>query len=285
MKGEIEKMIRLMVRIVKEEGIFALIKRIVRKLKKICKYRGMKHISREKWEPIIMKRTISLGKFFEENNIGGGYTLKDMTFIPGGSLVLDYLLLKEIMAKYSLRNYLEIGTYIGESISCMEDVSKKRISITLPPDVPEMLNHFDTINTGNFANRLVKGDVIQYFADSRKFDFAKVKDRIDLYFIDGDHSYDGVYSDTKKVFAHKKKDSFVVWHDFKLSDMTIRREVVQAVVDAVGLKQFKNIYCCDNNMCGIYVPDKYLKDFEELCHYDANILYTYDLKLEVKSNL
>ncbi|RKI37453.1 class I SAM-dependent methyltransferase [bacterium D16-51] len=275
-------MIKLMLRIVRQEGIMALFKKIVGKLKKVCKYRGMKHISRGKWEKNLKKKTICLGKFFQAmQNVGGGISLRDMTFIPGGSLVLDYLLLKEIMVKYGLQNYLEIGTFIGESISCMEEVSKKRISITLPPDAPELLNYFDTMETGNYANKLVSDDVIQYFADSKKFDFSKIKERIDLYFIDGDHSYEGVYTDTKKVFNHKSKDSFVVWHDFKFSDMSIRREVVQAVVDAIGLEQFKRVYCCDNNMCGIYVPDKYRKDFNKLCHYNPDILYTYNLKLEI----
>lgn len=67
-------MIKLMLRIVRQEGIMALFKKIVGKLKKVCKYRGMKHISRGKWEKNLKKKTICLGKFFQAmQNVGGGY--------------------------------------------------------------------------------------------------------------------------------------------------------------------------------------------------------------------
>lgn len=257
-----------------------LIRRAINKLKRVYGYRRIKHVKEVEWKAGIGRRTISLGKFFEGMSENGKYSLKDLTFIPGGSQVLDYLLLKEIAVKYDLENYLEIGTYIGESISCMEDVCKKRISITLPPAQSE--KWFEKINTGNFANRLIGGGITQYLGDSKKFDFNKIKEPIGLYFIDGDHSYEGVYCDTKKVFRHKNRDSFVIWHDFRLVDMSMRNEVIQAVADAIGLEQFGRVYCCDNNLCGIYVPAKYQKDFDELCRYDKDILYIYDIKLEMK---
>lgn len=254
-----------------------IIEKILAKTKRIIREKQIKHIDKEQWEPSLKKRQICLGKFFEGAEKENGYSLNDLTFRLGGSGVLDYLFLKEIAIKYALKSYLEIGTYIGESISCMEDVCEKRISITVPPEHPASMSNWCKVkHITDFSNRLVGGGVKQYLVDSREFDFNTIKDEIDLYFIDGDHSYNGVCNDTKKVFEHKNESSFVVWHDFN------DEKVVQAVVDVIGLERLGQVYYCDNNMCGIFVPLKYREDFEKLCSYDKNILYTYDIRMQIK---
>lgn len=256
------------------ERLFMRLKRIILKIR-------IKYIGKEKWMPGLEKRQICLGQFFKD--VEDDYLLTDLTFRAGGSGVLDYLFLKEIATKYALKNYLEIGTYIGESIACMENVCEKKISITAPPEHPcSMSNYCKLSNMTDFSNRLVGSGVKQYLADSREFDFNIIKENIDLYFIDADHNYDGVYNDTKKVFEHKNEDSFVVWHDFRWESFLFYEEVVQAVVDAIGLEQFGQVYCCDNNKCGIFVPLKYQGDFEKLCSYDKNVLYTYEIKMQMK---
>ena len=83
--------------------------------------------------------------------------------------------------------------------------------------------------------------IIHYYTDSKVFDFSKHADSVDLYFIDGDHSYQGVYSDTKNIFSNRKEQSIVVWHDFKLGQNEYRAEVIKAVYDALG-KDFDNVY-------------------------------------------
>lgn len=260
-----------------------MIEKIVIKFKRIIREKQIKHIDKEQWESSLKKRQICLGKFFEDVEKKNVYSLNDLTFRPGGSGALDYLFLKEIAIKYALKSYLEIGTYIGESISCMEGVCEKRISITVPPEHhSSMSNWCKEKNMTDFSNRLVGEGVKQYLVDSWEFDFNTIEDDIDLYFIDANHCYNGVYNDTKKVFEHKNDNSFVVWHDFRWDSFPDDEEVVQAVVDVIGLKQFGQVYYCDNNMCGIFVPLKYREDFEKLCSYDKNILYTYDVQMRIK---
>lgn len=257
--------------------------RAARKVKWQYENRGIHHINSEEWKADILQRKISLGKFLENMEESNDFTVKNVTFLSGGSGVLDYLFLKEIMHKYGLKNYLEIGTYIGESISCMEDVCEKRISITVPPEHPKsMQNYCKAKNMVDFSNRLVRGGgIVQCLEDSRNFDFKKIKDTVDLYFIDADHSYKGVYNDTSKVFGHKQNKSFVIWHDFAWDRVPFNIDVVQAVADSIGMKQFRQVYYCDNNLCGIYVPKEYQPYFDELCQYDKNVLYTYDVKLKI----
>ncbi len=226
-------------------------------------------------------RTIDLGEFLGRDR---KIKLKELTFIIGGSGVLDYAFLHAVAEKYCCKKYMEIGTYIGESINIMTDCCDELYSITASEDSPYGARAWcKDIGIPYFANRLVYSNKIkQYLVEnSKSFDFSVLPDDIDLFFIDGDHRYEGVYNDTKNVFSIKKKNAIVVWHDFRIGN-AYRTEVVHAVRDAVG-DDFKNVYVTNNNICGIYIPE----DLQEgiLCKktdYEENIpLYTYDTELKV----
>ena len=120
------------------------------------------------------------------------------------------------------------------------------------------------MNQPDYTDRLLDFDNIEvHYGDSKEFDFKTIKDDIDLFFIDADHSYTGVYNDTKNVFKFRKKDSFVIWHDFEVMNWQNSGTTAPAVKEALGEK-FKNVYLIDNrsNICGIYIPEKYQGDFE-----------------------
>lgn len=242
---------------------------------------------------IQRKRTIELKKisigmflkdFYEQY---GTISLRDATFNPGGSGVLDYAFIRAVLLKYDLSTYMEIGTYIGESIHSISDITDLSISLTVEPEHPASMRRW-CMQRGipDYSNRLVTDrNIHQYFADSKEFDFGKIKEKIDLYFIDGDHSYEGVVNDTKKVFAHKERDSFVIWHDFCTDEGIIQQDVVAAVNDSLSKKEFEQVFATDNNMCGIYVPDKFLNDFSRYMNYENKILYTYDLNFNVNERM
>lgn len=226
-------------------------------------------------------RTIDLGIFFGQ---GKEIMLKELTFMIGGSGALDYAFLHQVAEKYCCRKYLEIGTYIGESINILTDCCDELYSITASLDSPYSMKEWCKImGVPCFSNRLVYSSKIKQYLvnDSKSFDFSVVPDDIDLFFIDGDHSYEGVYNDTKNVFSIKKENSIVVWHDFKMAG-SYRTEVVTAVRDAIG-DRFKNVYVTDNNICGIYLPEEL--QGEIVCKkagYEENVpLYTYNTNLKV----
>lgn len=198
-----------------------------------------------------LEKTIDLGHFLREES---RISLKELTYISGGSGVMDYAFLRVLALKYHLENYLEIGTYIGESINIMTDVCKNCYSITAPKGAPyHMAGWCKRFNRVDYSGKLVYApNITSFYDNSQLFDYTKIKERIDLYFIDGDHSYDGVKIDTQRVFEHKKEDAFVVWHDFK-AERDFNDSVVMAVYDALG-EEFKNVYVTNNNMCGIYIP-------------------------------
>lgn len=225
-------------------------------------------------------RTIDLGDFFL------GYReiiCKELTFMPGSSGILDYAFIKMLVEKYDCRNYLEIGTYIGESINILTDYCEKLYSITAEKESPYSMKFWcKEQDLPDYSQRLTYNDkIIQFFTDSKSFEFSLLKDEIDLYFIDGDHSYNGVYSDTKKIFKIKKENAIVVWHDFRKAGFKYNEEVVKAVKDVLGDK-FKNVFVTNRNMCGVYLPDNYINDFKlhELKYEENADLFTFDVVLK-----
>lgn len=89
-----------------------------------------KHFLEKNIKEMLDERTIDLGAFLICQK---KLACKEMTFMPGGSQILDYMFLKAVVEKYRCKNYLEIGTYIGESINILTDYCEKLYSITAPP--------------------------------------------------------------------------------------------------------------------------------------------------------
>jgi len=52
------------------------------------------------------------------------------------------------------------------------------------------------------------------FGDSAIFDFSNFHDNIDLFFIDGAHSYEYVKSDTLNAIKCVRRGGGIVWHDY-----------------------------------------------------------------------
>lgn len=233
-------------------------------------------------EKELDERTIDLGAFLYQQK--EPLVCKELTFCPGGSGVLDYLFLRQIARIFTCKEYCEIGTYIGESINILSDCCEKLYSVTAPMDAPYAMKKWCIeAKIPDYSERLTYSEKINhYFTDSKLFDFSKIAGGIDLYFIDGDHSYRGVYYDTLNIFKAKKKDAIVVWHDFKTSRNQYNVDVVRAVSDVLG-SDFKNVYVTNNNLCGIYLPDSRLEEFtfttRERKYEEAAPLYTYDVTL------
>ena len=227
---------------------------------------------------------ISIGKFLKLVSRKYSIELDDVCFRSGGSGVLDYAFLRAIVQYFNLKTYLEIGTYIGESISNVASIADKCFSITVPLGHPASMSSFcKQYGMVDFSNRLVRQpNIKQYLADSKEFDFHMIDNKIDVYFIDGDHSIEGIENDTRKVWQHKGKDSFVVWHDVKKEGHQINEVTIEAIYNVLGNAEMRKFYICDNCKCGIYVPDEYCGFFDSLCDYNRDVLYSYKLSIEVQ---
>jgi hypothetical protein len=59
--------------------------------------------------------------------------------------------------------------------------------------------------------------------NSRTYDFSKLGERFDLIFVDGDHTCEGVRSDTANVFnLLRDENSVIVWHDYAFIPELVR---------------------------------------------------------------
>lgn len=222
------------------------------------------------------ERTIDLGALFGN---GSQMYCKELTYIIGGSGILDYFFIKKVAEKFKCKKYVEIGTYIGESINILTDCCDELYSIT----ACSVTGWCRNLNIPDYSERLARHKKIKHFyGDSKQFDFTQLPSDVDLFFIDADHSYEGIYSDTLNIFKIKQKKAIVIWHDMKLLGK-YNPDAIRAVKDALQ-DEFKNFFVTNNNICGIYIPEEYQGEFTlKKAQYEVGKeLYVYDTKLEVK---
>ncbi|WP_088330410.1 class I SAM-dependent methyltransferase [Lacimicrobium sp. SS2-24] len=211
---------------------------------------------------------------------------EDITFSVGGSGILDYALLKMVARRLSPKAYLEIGTWRGESIASIANIVPQCYSISLPDDA---ITHMDTAGKGfpttkfsRYFSKNVK-NIKHYLTDSTSFDFEKLEVRPNLVYIDGDHSFEGIATDTKNVFNYIDKDnSIVIWHDFKTKDNRYQQITINAIWSVVDKDISDNIFGVDNSMSGIYIPQALQSRFIFQPHDDT--LYSYQVSMRNKPN-
>lgn len=189
-----------------------------------------------KEKKLLEAHEISIGKFLKL--VSGKYPMEldNVCFKSGGSGVLDYAFLKGIMQYFHLKTYLEIGTYIGESISNVASIADNCFSVTVPLNHPASMSVFcKKYGMVDFSNRLVcQPNIKQFLADSKEFDFNIIGEGADIYFIDGDHSMEGIENDTGKIWKHKRKDSFIVWHDVKKEGHQLNGVTIEAIYNILN---------------------------------------------------
>lgn len=187
----------------------------------------------------------------------GPVSLGPMTYLDGGSLPTDMMLLAGLAQGIENCTYFEIGTWRGESAATVASRAQSCHTLCLADE--EMLKmgmHPNTIAShGLFLRGLP--NVTQLRGDSRSFDFAQLNRKFDLIFIDGDHHYDFVKSDTENIFRHLVHDkSIVIWHDYGFHPDQVRFEVMAAILDGVGQERKGLVYHVAHTKCAIYTGEK-----------------------------
>jgi predicted O-methyltransferase YrrM len=66
----------------------------------------------------------------------------------------------------------------------------------------------------SFSETPEAGKITCLYGDSAVFDYTPYHARVDLFFIDGSHSYEYVRSDTQQALACCHPGSVIAWHDF-----------------------------------------------------------------------
>lgn len=125
--------------------------------------------------------------------------------------------------------YTEIGTYCGGSACLMVSrPNTKVISIDIGnPVSPEIaINNVNSYNLSNNFYRYIHGNSKEYSTINNLSEIL-VGEKIDILFIDGDHSYNGVLSDFYEYKNFVNSNGFIVFDDY--NDFTHSPEVRPAV--------------------------------------------------------
>ena len=126
-------------------------------------------------------------------------------------------------------NYLEIGSYLGGSIQphLLDDQCARIYSIDKRPEKQPDARGFDYTYLNNSTERMLeklravapeKMDKITTIdGDSRSIDSAEIKEKIDLCFIDGEHTDAAVLSDFKFCLDVLNENGCIAFHDAQIT--------------------------------------------------------------------
>ncbi len=153
----------------------------------------------------------------------------------------ETLVMASLTKYFSPEKIFEIGTYNGFSTLHFAFNSPPTATIytlDLPPEFNILANTVHTeisyddlqvirLSQENIKKRIYKNHpleskIIELFGDSRTFDFSPYYGKMDMIFIDGNHSYDYVKSDTENAFKMLSPNGIILWHDF---DYIVHKEV------------------------------------------------------------
>ena len=179
--------------------------------------------------------------------------VKSYTYLDGTSRTSDIAFLRAVCRQYKDCKYLEIGSWRGESLLNVAEVAEKCVSVTLSKE--EMMMFGMSAQEASVQLLLSRGirNVEHIEANSMSFDFESLDDKFDVIFIDGDHSYQGVKSDTINALKLLRDEkSVIIWHDCGFSMQDLRYESITAIRDACSKAQFDKFYRVSNTMCGLY---------------------------------
>jgi predicted O-methyltransferase YrrM len=181
-------------------------------------------------------------------------TISPYAFLDGGSLPTDLALLKCLARRFQVENYLEIGTWRGESVANVAPFVKKAITIDLPDDAMRSMRRSEEYIGQHrlFSENLP--NVTHVRANSLTLDFRTLGDSFGMAFIDGDHQYEAVRSDTGNVLQCLNPDGIIVWHDYAMNPEQVRWSVLAGILDALPADMHQRLFHVSNTKCAVYLP-------------------------------
>lgn len=177
-------------------------------------------------------------------------------FLDGGSLPTDLALLRALGSR-NCNSYFEIGTWRGESVRNVADIVPECTSLHLGAEgmrkrgwSEEYILQHEYFSSGH-------QNIKHVYGDSREFDFSAFEQKQDLVFVDGDHHFDSVVSDTRAAFRLLKDEhSMIVWHDYGTSPEHVRWSVLHGILKGTPPEKRSNLYAVSNTLCAVYLPEK-----------------------------
>lgn len=191
-------------------------------------------------------------------------TITPYTYLSGGSMVTDLALVKGLAKKIRNCTYLEIGVWRGESMAAVAKSAKECVSLSLSDEQIKKLTNNDNFVAQNkiFLNEFE--NILFIEANSLTYDFENMNKKFDLIFIDADHSWAAVKSDTINAFKLlKDENSIIVWHDYGLTPEEKNWPTVAGIIDGCPQEYRKYLYHVSNTKCAIFIKKEMATRYEE----------------------
>ena len=174
-------------------------------------------------------KEIDLYELIHPDKTSSKIVIDNWSYKQGNVSLYELYCICSIAGYFQPASIFEIGTFDGRTTlhMALNTGDKTRIH-TLDMAPEELLNVALKLDTGDpqlvdkkgfsvgqcFLDQNASGKIIQHLSDSAKFDFSVFKNQIDMFFIDGAHSYDYVESDTKNALTSLRDNGMILWHDY-----------------------------------------------------------------------
>jgi len=184
-----------------------------------------------------------------------GETVQPFAFRDGGSLPTDLALLRALARRVPTCRYFEIGTWRGESAANVAAVAASVHTLNLSAGEMRALGLAERyIELHGFFSRPLP-NVTHLHGNSATYDLASLQQQFDLIFIDGDHRYEAVRTDTHRVFENVVgPTTAVVWHDASRQPGQPRWEVLAGILDGLPSNATGQLVQVENTLCALYLP-------------------------------
>jgi len=135
----------------------------------------------------------------------------------------ETIIISHLVKMMAPAKIFEFGTFNGRTTMHLA-INSPETAIVYSIDIKTGIFDFNTdgvyLNETSIGEYILKSPVASKIrmlkGDSRSFDFSQYEKSIDFIFIDGDHSYDSVISDSMNSFKMVRPGGVVMWHDYLL---------------------------------------------------------------------
>jgi predicted O-methyltransferase YrrM len=155
-------------------------------------------------------------------------TIIDHRYILGGLAIQELVVLNRLARWLDPELVFEVGTFLGATtIQLAANTTAPVYTLDLPPANAGEAAREDVFRPERpgllIADSPYEERITQLFGDSRTFNFSPFHRRVDLVFVDADHSYDAVRADSRRAVEMLSDRGAVVWHDYAQNEPGVVR--------------------------------------------------------------
>lgn len=140
----------------------------------------------------------------------------------------DYLVLHCLLRKHKIRTCFEVGTNTGFGTKIIKNALGEIKTVVYSLDLPVIDSKLSLQHPVNYAKMLGEEcdlEYIQLTGNSKTFPYYAYPAQ--AYYVDGEHDYDHVFTETKRILT-EARPKLIVYHD---ADMP---EVIKGIMDGFG---------------------------------------------------